>query len=189
MRAGRETEAARGVIHRERHARKAGLDGLKRDGEKTHNIGIDQRSHRAGEKQAGLDAELLLHPGGDGIVEFSQRQKNSDGNHRAGEGIAEYGEPVGAVDQRIFDRPRGVSEQQSYNYRGHRGDSGQSEGVHHQPVDPRAKARFRVGNGELYQHGGGHEKTKGDRDRAHDPCGRGGAPCSGCGGMGVRLAA
>ena len=86
-------EAARGHVEMRADLGEAGLDAAGRNGEEAEHISEDQRRARAGEEQAGGDAEGGAHGGVDVIVERGERHEQADREHGAGHGVADRGEP------------------------------------------------------------------------------------------------
>ena len=64
-----ESEAAGGIVHAGGDLGKAGLDGLKCDGEEAHQVGVDQGGDSAGEEKAGIEAKPGLPLAGEPVVE------------------------------------------------------------------------------------------------------------------------
>lgn len=61
-------------------------------GGEAHRVGEQQTRRRAGDQQAGADAELIDHDGVDRPVERRHRQEDADRDDRARQRIAETGD-------------------------------------------------------------------------------------------------
>ena len=87
-------QTLRGFIHPRRHASESGTDRLQGNGEKAHQIGIDQRGNAAREHQSRIMACQRLPQGRQPMIELRHRNQDADRHHRTRHGVPQTDQPV-----------------------------------------------------------------------------------------------
>ena len=88
------TQTLRRFIHPRRHTGESGTDRLQGNGEKAHQIGIDQRGNAAREHQSRIMACQRLPQGRQPMIELRHRNQDADRHHRTRHGVPQTDQPV-----------------------------------------------------------------------------------------------
>ena len=146
--------------------REARIHRLQGDREKADQIGVNQRGHAAGEQQSGLEAPGGAQPVGEQVVEPAHGHQDADGDDRAGQRIAQTGQPVRGGDPGRARKSRGIREQQRECDRQDRGQRREEEAVAHQFAEAQRKHHRRALGREQSESHRRHEKSEQHRERA-----------------------